>query len=76
MGAWGQSKRKGSLEKMEEILQRMEQGYEETLEADVRPNTISYVTVSVLGKMKVQPLIYYSLQTCRPTVCIFFTAVH
>jgi len=29
---------------MEEILRDMERSYEETLEADVRPNTISYVT--------------------------------
>jgi pentatricopeptide repeat protein len=46
MGAWGYSKSKNSLDKMEQILKRMEKNYEETLEPDVRPNTVSYVTVS------------------------------
>ena len=46
MGAWGYSKENDALDKMEAILRRMETEYEETLEADVRPNTVSYVTVS------------------------------
>jgi pentatricopeptide repeat protein len=46
MGAWGYSKSKNSLDNMEQILKRMEESYEETLGPDVRPNTVSYVTVS------------------------------
>jgi Pentatricopeptide repeat domain len=44
MGAWGNSKRKDGLERMEALLKYMEVEYEKTLEADVRPNTVSYVT--------------------------------
>ena len=36
---------KDALDRMEAILRRMEEEYEETQEADVRPNTVSYVTV-------------------------------
>ena len=46
MGAWGYSRQNDALDKMEAILRRMETEYEDTLEADVRPNTVSYVTVS------------------------------
>lgn len=49
MGAWGYSKSDDALDKMERILVRMEEGYEETLEPDIRPNTVSYVTVSLLS---------------------------
>jgi len=45
MGAWGYSQRQDALDKMESILLQMEKSYEETLEADMRPNTVSYVTV-------------------------------
>ena len=45
MGAWGYSKQANSLDKMEAILRRMETEYEATQEPDVRPNTVSYVTV-------------------------------
>lgn len=48
MGAWGQSSADDALEKMERILRRMEENYEESLEPDIRPNTVSYVTVSVV----------------------------
>jgi len=44
MGAWGTSRKWGALDKVESILRRMEDAYEETLEADIRPNTVSYVT--------------------------------
>lgn len=44
MGAWGSSKRTDALDKLETLLRKMEDGYEETQEADIRPNTISYVT--------------------------------
>jgi hypothetical protein len=46
MGAWGYSKSSNALDKMEQILKRMEDSYEETLEPEIRPNTVSYVTVS------------------------------
>lgn len=39
MGAWGRSRRRGALDKMESILRHMEDTYEETLEAEIRPNT-------------------------------------
>jgi hypothetical protein len=45
MGAWGYSRSKNALENMENILKRMEDQYTQTLEPDVRPNTVSYVTV-------------------------------
>ena len=45
MGAWGYSKQANALDKMEAILRRMETEYEATQEPDVRPNTVSYVTV-------------------------------
>jgi hypothetical protein len=44
MGAWGHSRRQDSLDKMESLLKLMEEGYEKTQEADIRPNTVSYVT--------------------------------
>ena len=46
MGAWGYSRSNDALDNMERILKRMEDQYSETLEPDVRPNTVSYVTVS------------------------------
>lgn len=44
MGAWAHSRRADALDRMEDLLKRMEQGYQKTREADIRPNTISYVT--------------------------------
>jgi len=81
MGAWGYSRRRNALEKMEAILLRMENEYAETQEADVRPNTVSYVTVSeligVLLSAIIMPcrLLLYSLTSCSPLSCPFF-AVH
>ena len=46
MGAWGYSRSDNALDNMEQILKRMEDQYNKTLEPDVRPNTVSYVTVS------------------------------
>ena len=46
MGAWGYSRSNHALDNMERILKRMEDQYTNTLEPDVRPNTVSYVTVS------------------------------
>jgi pentatricopeptide repeat protein len=45
MGAWGYSRSNNALDNMENILKRMEDQYTKTLEPDVRPNTVSYVTV-------------------------------
>jgi hypothetical protein len=44
MGAWGQSTRKDALDRLEVILKKLEVQYEETQDADIRPNTVSYVT--------------------------------
>uniref|UniRef100_A0A7S2Y9L3 Pentacotripeptide-repeat region of PRORP domain-containing protein n=1 Tax=Entomoneis paludosa TaxID=265537 RepID=A0A7S2Y9L3_9STRA len=44
MGAWGHSRRHDALDKMEAILLRMEDHFTKTQEADMRPNTVSYVT--------------------------------
>jgi pentatricopeptide repeat protein len=45
MGAWGQSSSELALDKLERILHHMEESYEKTLEPDIRPNTVSYITV-------------------------------
>lgn len=50
MGAWGHSKSADSLDKMERILLDMEESYEETLDPEIRPNTVSYVTVRSVTK--------------------------
>ena len=69
MGAWGYSRSINALDKMEQILKRMEQSYEETLEPDVRPNTVSYVTVrySVLMKSSQNPLSFHIVMFCFVT---------
>jgi len=64
MGTWGYSKRKDALDKMEAILRRMEEEYEETQEADVRPNTVSYVTVSC-GQFSLSRFIIYCCDCSR-----------
>lgn len=44
MGAWGSSKSRNAIDNMEKLLLFMEKEYEDTAEADIRPNTVSYVT--------------------------------
>ena len=44
MGAWGNSRRFDALEKLEGILRKMEDHFTKTQEADMRPNTVSYVS--------------------------------
>ena len=67
MGAWGYSRQNDALDKMEAILRRMETEYEDTLEADVRPNTVSYVTVSRSRSNAVWILVFF------PWLCILAT---
>ena len=44
MGAWGHSRRPNALANMEAILLHMEDHFTATQDADMRPNTVSYVT--------------------------------
>ena len=44
MGAWAAMGTESALNKMEEMLMKMEKIYEETQEPDMRPNSITYVT--------------------------------
>jgi hypothetical protein len=44
MCAWRDSRKADAMDRMEGILKLMERSYEDTLVADVRPNTVSYVT--------------------------------
>ena len=51
MGAWRDSRKPQALTKMESLLQYMEDEYTKTQQADIRPNTISYV-VAIDGIVK------------------------
>lgn len=91
MGAWGQSRRKDGLDRMEKLLIKMEKGYEEYQEADIRPNTVSYVTAIDAFVRRNEPnaaqraqdtvdrmmrLYAKGLGHVRPTRIIFNTLIH
>jgi pentatricopeptide repeat protein len=65
MGAWGQSSSEHALDNMERILRHMEESYDKTLEPDIRPNTVSYITVCFSFWCLFQVLLVHLLSSLR-----------